>query len=103
MSRDRAEAQRALSELAVPAYHHEFGKKLIRRAVEGSATDRQLALDLCVDLTTGTDPVMTKDALALAFDRINFSLADLRLDTPNADAILAELQASATSMGALPS
>jgi len=89
----------------VPAYHHEFSKKLLRRAVEGTPTERQLALDLTTDLTNpkAGEPVMSKDSLALAFDRLNFSLTDLRLDTPNADVILAEMQASATAAGLLPS
>jgi len=95
VSKDADEAQRALDELGVPAYHHEFAKKLLRRALEGSAGDREGAIRLLAQLTAGENATVARESVAQGFERLREALDDLRLDTPSAPQLLAELRASA--------
>lgn len=83
---------RALAELGVPHYHHEFAKKLLRRAVEGTAGDRESASGLFEQLTGGCEAIISKESIAQGFDRLLEVLDDLRLDTPNAEQILGSLR-----------
>lgn len=99
---DCAEAERALTELCVPAYHHEFAKRLLRRAVEGSAADRELTASLLARLVGGAEPAIAKESVAQGFERLSEVLADLRLDTPNAEQILAGLRATTQAKGIVP-
>jgi hypothetical protein len=98
-SSDGAEARRALDELSVPAYHHEFCKKLLRRAVEGTRAERELTLTLLVMLSSGEEPTVSTDALAQGFERLTETLSDLSLDAPHAPATLASLRAEAKAKG----
>jgi len=104
VGRDPVEAQRSLDELAVPSYHHEWAKKLLRRAVEGTAEERALTTDLLALVTAGDTPTVAKDKVSQGFDRLADadSMADVKLDTPNAEQILTQLRADAAKKGALP-
>lgn len=91
LSKDFEEAARALKEMNVPAFHHEFAKKLLQRALEGTKEEQKSAVLLLKTLTDREMGVLASEAVGLAFERLSLMRGDLRLDTPNADEILADL------------
>eukprot|EP00302_Diacronema_sp_CCMP2436_P015422 CAMPEP_0179868094 /NCGR_PEP_ID=MMETSP0982-20121206/18599_1 /TAXON_ID=483367 /ORGANISM="non described non described, Strain CCMP 2436" /LENGTH=542 /DNA_ID=CAMNT_0021757655 /DNA_START=60 /DNA_END=1688 /DNA_ORIENTATION=+ len=100
MSRDASEARSALAELGVVhSFHHEFAKKLLRRGVEGSTAERQMALGLLAQLTASAEPTVARESVSQGFERLAEVLSDLRLDTPNAEQILGALRADAVAKG----
>jgi len=90
---------RALAEMDVPFYHHEFAKKLLQRGVEGSDEERARLLELLTSLARADPPGLAPEAISLGFARLHLVKSDLRLDVPNADAILEGLKAACIQTG----
>lgn len=110
LSRELDEAARCVRELNAPHFHHELVKRGVKIAMEedGANNGAQTHSDPSVDAMAALFAFLVGNAIVSEFqvakgvDRLKKSVEDLKLDVPEAPAILKEFEDMAIEKGCLP-
>jgi len=86
LNSDQNEADRMLRQLNAPHFHFHFVKEAIRMALQQDSQKQQNILDLLSSLSKSA--LVSPDQMERGFRLCHKSLDDLKLDTPNAPALL---------------
>jgi len=100
---DVDEAVACVRELQAPSFGHEVVKRAVVFFLAASDDARRRCSALLKALATHdeTSPVLTPTQARLGFERLRAALPDLRLDVPNAEALLDDFEARALADGVL--
>lgn len=110
LSRELDEAARCVRELNAPHFHHELVKRGVKIAMEedGANNGASTHSDPSVDAMAALFAFLVNNAIISEFQvakgivRLNKILDDLKLDVPDAPAILKEFEQMAIERGCLP-
>jgi len=99
-SSDEAEAQKCLSELAVPHFHHE----LVYNALYFAAERKQREVDLVLALlkSLSKNGLLTSQQIQSGFERIFVNANDISLDIPTFHSFLESFVPRAVNEGLIP-
>lgn len=110
LSRELDEAARCVRELNAPHFHHELVKRGVKIAMEedGANNGAQTHSDPSVDAMAALfaflvgNAIVSEFQMAKGLDRLKKIVDDLKLDVPEAPAILKEFEDMAIEKGCLP-